>query len=38
LAKGLSDADALEVYRRVRDEIRSFILALDLSPQSKERP
>ena len=38
LAKGLSDADALEVYRRVRDEIRSFVADLDLQSQTPQQP
>jgi arsenate reductase len=36
LAKGLSDSDALDVYRRVRDEIRSFVSDLDLSSQTPQ--
>ncbi|MFG0257408.1 MAG: arsenate reductase ArsC [Phycisphaerales bacterium JB043] len=28
LARGLSDGDALEIYRRVRDEIREFVRTL----------
>ncbi|MBU3679136.1 MAG: arsenate reductase ArsC [Candidatus Kapabacteria bacterium] len=35
LSKGLSDEEALVVYRRVRDEIRQFVQSLDLSIERK---